>query len=99
VREQPVQDLKSCVSLLDRFLDGGLRYPLEWDDFVSWTHQDPTIEAARVAVAATEPLFFSGDDAKRAKAVEIVVAERNRIAVMAGMPERARPMSPTGNAT
>lgn len=31
IHEEPAVDLKSCVGLLDRFLDDNLRYGLEWD--------------------------------------------------------------------
>jgi hypothetical protein len=40
-------------------IDGTLEYPLEWDDFISWRHENPNIEKIRDRIAANEPLFFS----------------------------------------
>src|SRR4051812_44959451 len=77
LRQQPVHDLRSCLDLLDRFLGDGLKYPLEWDDFVSWPHVSPGIDSVREIVAATEPLFFSSDSTERRKGFERVLAERN----------------------
>ena len=30
------------IDLMDRFIDGAMRYPLEWDDFISWEQTNPT---------------------------------------------------------
>lgn len=87
-REEPASDLSSLVALIDRFLDSQPRYPLEWDDFVSWKHRSPGIDAVREAIAATEPLFFSKDPLKRRQGFEIVLAERNRAAALAGLSPR-----------
>jgi hypothetical protein len=99
MREQPAHDLRSCVAVIDRFLDGKPSYPLEWDDFVSWPHDSPGIEAVRLVIAPTEQLFFSKDLAKRQEGAEIVLAERNRIAAIAGIPMRSLDGGPAGNAT
>lgn len=88
VHEQPVEDLRSCVALIDRFLDGKLRYPLEWDDFISWPHETPGIEAIRDTIAATEPLICSEDPVKRREGLTILFAERNRVAALAGISVR-----------
>jgi hypothetical protein len=88
LKQEPIHDLRSCLGLLDRFLGDGLRYPLEWDDFVSWPHVSPGIEAVREKVAATEPLFFSSDPSERREGFEIVLAERNRLAAIIGVPAR-----------
>ncbi len=88
VKQDPVHDLRSCLGLLDRFLGDGLRYPLEWDDFVSWPHDSPGIEAIRENVAATEALFFSSDPTERRVGFEKVLAERNRIAAIIGVTVR-----------
>jgi hypothetical protein len=89
LREQPVSDLRSCVALLDRFLDDRLRYPLEWDDFISWNHDSPSIESIRLIVADTEPMFFSKDPSQRRRARAMVITERNRVAAIVGLLERA----------
>jgi len=86
---EPVSDVRACVDLLDRFLDGAMRYPLEWDDFISWEHSNPHIEATRQAIAPTEPLFISGDLAQQSQGVDIVVFQRNRLAKLAGVPSRS----------
>jgi hypothetical protein len=87
-REQPVGSLTDLVSLVDRFLDGTLRYPLEWDDFVSWTCADPGIEAFRERIADLEPLFFSSVDADRRMGVARLLEERNRAVALIGRPHR-----------
>jgi len=51
--------MSELVEILDRFLNGSMRYPLEWDDFISWENSNPNIEAIRNRIAETEPLFFS----------------------------------------
>lgn len=88
IREENVASLNDLVKLLDRFLDDDTRYPLEWDDFVSWTHDDPEIEAIRDRIADTEPLFFSGSEDDRVKGVTIILRERNAAAGRCGIPLR-----------
>jgi len=88
LREHPANDLPKLVALLDRFIDGNLRYPLEWDDFISWNHDAPSIEAIRARIAEMEPLFFSRAPADRARAVELLIGERNRAAAVLGLPPR-----------
>lgn len=85
IRKQPASDLSSLVAVIDRFLDGKSRYPLEWDDFASWKHDGPDIEAVQEAIAATEPMFSSRDPLKRRKGFEIVLAHGNRAAALAGL--------------
>ena len=98
-RQQPVHDLRSCVALMDRFLDNAVAYPLEWDDFISWEHEKPGIEEIRSRIGATERLFFSKASGDHAKAVEIVVAERNRVAAIIGLAARQKPRVGSGHAT
>ena len=85
VKRVSVHDLRTCLDLLDRFLGDDLRYPLEWDDFVSWPHDSPGVEAVRENVADIEPLFFSIDSNERRKGFERVLEERNRVAAVLGM--------------
>jgi hypothetical protein len=85
---EPISNIRACVEVIDRFLDGSPRYRLEWDDFVSWEHDNPHIEATRQAIAETEPLFFSGDPEQISQGIDIVVRERNRLAKTAGIVER-----------
>jgi hypothetical protein len=97
--EVSVHDLASCVALLDRFLDGRLRYPLEWDDFISWAHASPTIEGTRHRIAGLEPQFFSSDPMDRLEGMRFVLAERNRVAALVNMPSRGMPEATTAHAT
>ena len=93
VRQDGVQTLSDLVELIDRFLDGELRYALEWDDFISWDHTTFQIEAIRDRIAATEPLFFSKDPAKVAHAIELLLEQRNQAALLAGKPVRTQAAS------
>lgn len=91
-REERVHQLDDLVVLVDRFLDGALEYPLEWDDFVSWTHPDTAIEAFRERVAATEPLLFGTTRSERERGISVLLDERNHAAAICGLPQR-RPLS------
>ena len=91
VRQEAVASVRECVELIDRFLDGERRYPLEWDDFISWEHENLHIEKARKAIAETEPLFFSRDPAQQSQGIDILVRERNSLAKLAGLPNRGGP--------
>ena len=88
LREEVATDLVSCLGIIDRFIDGTLRYPLEWDDFISWESEVPAVEAVRKYIAALEPLFFSKDAKERYQALLMTVAERNRVAALVGRPAR-----------
>jgi hypothetical protein len=88
-RQQPVGSLTELVALIDRFLDGTLRYELEWDDFVSWTCEDPGIEIFRDRIADLEPLFFSSAEDERRMGVARLLEERNKAAAFAGRPYRS----------
>jgi hypothetical protein len=91
LKQEDIASLPQLVGLLDRFLDDELQFPLEWDDFISWGNKAPAIEAFRVRIAATEPLFFSEARDDRHRGVEIVVNERNQAAKLAGIPARELP--------
>ncbi|GAA0554622.1 hypothetical protein GCM10008941_38320 [Rhizomicrobium palustre] len=80
------------MELLDRFLDDRLKYELEWDDFISWEHDNPNIEAIRLRIAETESLFFSSAISDRQCAVDLLVAERNRAAALVGVSARTSPV-------
>jgi len=69
-------------------LDGCTKYPLEWDDFISWEHENPGIEAIRDRIAALEPLFFSKDDGDKQRALSLFIDERNKLAALIGVPAR-----------
>lgn len=90
IRVQGINSLRDVVDLIDRFIDGDMAYELEWDDFISWTHEYPSIETVRVRIGATEPLLFSKDPTDRVRAIEMLVEERNRIAALIGLPPRRK---------
>lgn len=91
VRASPVQDLEELVSLIDRFVDDNVRYPLEWDDFVSWPHKDPRIETARRIFEDSERLLFSTVCDERKKYIQILLNERNKVAQLINLPARIPP--------
>ncbi|MGI9170345.1 MAG: hypothetical protein ACR2FH_09245 [Caulobacteraceae bacterium] len=76
------------MDLFDRFLDGTYRYDLEWDDFISWEHDDQEIEAIRTRLGAFEPLLFSKLPTEKARYQRHVLEERDRLARSLGMPLR-----------
>jgi len=88
VREKEVSSLRDFVGLVDRFVDGNLEYPLEWDDFISWENSNPGIETIRKRVADLEPLFFDGNVVHKADGISALVTERNQAAALAAMPAR-----------
>jgi hypothetical protein len=88
LREENVSSPRDVVQLIDRFIDGKVRYPLEWDDFISWEHSSVGIEAVRQRIAALEPLFFSEHADDREEALLRLVAERNQLAAIVGLPAR-----------
>jgi len=76
IRERSVNTLSDMVELIDRFIDGRVRYPLEWDDFVSWNNENQAIEVYRDRIATLEPLFFSKDPVDRSKAIADLLEQR-----------------------
>jgi hypothetical protein len=90
LRQKSPETIQELVELLDRFLDGNLNYELEWDDFISWTSQNPNIEKIRERIAKTEPLFFSKNSSDRELAVKLLVSERNNAAALISLKARDR---------
>ncbi len=66
-----------------------MRYPLEWDDFVSWENSNSSLEAVRLRIGEAEALLFSGDAAKKRRYIEIIIAERNKLAGIVGLAMRS----------
>jgi hypothetical protein len=79
------------IDLIDRFMDGSTRYPLEWDDFISWEQTNPNVEAVRREIGAHEGWLFSKDRAKINAYGFRVVEQRNRLAAMIGRTQRPLP--------
>jgi hypothetical protein len=81
------------IELFDRFVFGPeMRYPLEWDDFISWESGNLQAEEVRLRLGEHERLLFSQDKALMKKYSVIVVEERNRLAVILGIPTRELPI-------
>jgi len=88
IRERGVQDLAALVDLIDRFIDGDVRYGLEWDDFISWKQENPDVEAVRQRLGSCEQFLFSKNTKDRSVYISVLVAERNRAAARVGVPSR-----------
>ena len=88
IHQHPLASLTDVIHLVDRFLDRKFRYPLEWDDFISWTHADQEIEDVRLRIAQTEPLFFSKKEGDRQQGLATLLEERNRLARLVGLATR-----------
>ncbi len=93
IRQDVAATPGDLVDLIDRFIDGQPRYPLEWDDFISWTQRNPNVEAARQAIGQYEWMLFSDSLAKRNVYCCRVIEERNRLAATIGRPARELPDS------
>jgi hypothetical protein len=79
------------IELIDRFVDGPMRYPLEWDDFISWEQANPNVERVRRSLGRNESWLFSRSKSKRNAYVYRLVEERNRLAAAIGEPQRELP--------
>lgn len=88
IRARNVSTISDAVDLFDRFLDDAMKYDLEWDDFISWEHENVCIEAVRERLGNSEALLFSKLPTDRARYVAAVLAERNRLAAFVGRSPR-----------
>lgn len=88
LEHQKPTDLKAFIDLVDRFIDGRIAYPLEWDDFVSWGNDNAYLEEIRTRIEQAEPLLFSGKGSDREAYISVLVQERNKAAALIG--EKAR---------
>src|SRR5258708_1655543 len=88
IRKRAVSNLADLVKVIDRFVDGKLRYPLEWDDFISWKHANPTIELLRERITNLEPSLISRDPARHSEAIAALLSARNDAAAIAALPPR-----------
>jgi hypothetical protein len=93
LHQDPAATPGELIELIDRFVDGHLRYGLEWDDFISWEHHNPAVEKARCAIGAVERLLFTRTKAGHDLYCARVIEERNRIAAVLGRPLRDWHMS------
>jgi hypothetical protein len=88
LRQRGPEAFSELVALFDRFLDGPMAYPLEWDDFISWKNQNPNIEAIRERLGQSEAMLFSRDPAQKARYGAAVIEERNKAAALCGLAAR-----------
>lgn len=79
------------IDLIDRFIDNQVRYPFEWDDFISWEQDNPNVEAARQAIGKYEGWLFSKNQSKIDAYAYRAAEERNRLAAILGRPLRELP--------
>ena len=88
IRQNDIANLGELLSLFDRFIDDKILYPLEWDDFISWESNNPSVESIRLRIGEYESLLFSDKLIDRTAYGNKVVEERNKIAVSLGLPSR-----------
>ena len=82
------ENLREVVSLIDRFLDGPRRYRIEWDDFIAWENNNAAVEQIRKRIKAFAHLLSSNRSKDRELFAERLAGERNRLAVLLGLPSR-----------
>ena len=102
LRLDPAATPGELVELIDRFVDGPLRYPLEWDDFISWESSSPAVETVRRKLCEHERWLFSRSVKLREAYANVAIEERNRLAALLGrsvrplLPSSAYPFDPFG---
>ncbi|HEX3943798.1 MAG TPA: hypothetical protein VHW69_06910 [Rhizomicrobium sp.] len=89
LRQEPAANIPELIALLDRFLDGPMRYELEWDDFISWRNDVPAVEQVRLRIAELESLAFSKQVEDRELFRTTLIDERNRLAALLSIPLRS----------
>lgn len=88
LRQEEVSTLSEALAVIDRFIDGKPRFPLEWDDFISWENSNPGIEKLRERIADLEGEFFSDNTDVRWHAHVKLVGIRNETAALLGVTRR-----------
>ena len=88
LRQNPAENVQELVGLIDRFLDGPMRYDLEWDDFISWKNSNAHVEQIRDRIGQFEPLLFSKSKEDRAIYRQKLIEERDSLACLVGLPMR-----------
>ena len=83
-----ISTLSDLLDLLDRFEYGPMKYPLEWDDFISWKHENRYIDGIRETLESNEALLVSKNPSDRQAFFEILRRERNKVAAVMGLPEK-----------
>ena len=88
VRVGKVHTIRQAIDLVDRFIDNKMEYPLEWDDFISWSNPNATVEQLRDQIDNLEPLFLSKDIKNRQVALQRLIGLRNESASLVGLDAR-----------
>lgn len=91
LHQEPASTTGDLIDLIDRCVDGRLRYSMEWDDFISWEQANLHVENARQVIGMHETWLFSGSQAQRNAYWYRVVEERNRLAAILGRSQRQLP--------
>jgi hypothetical protein len=83
-----VGSLKEAIDVVDRFIDGHLNYPMEWDDFISWEHPIRSVENMRRQVANMERQLLAKAMPTRREAVLEIIRIRDHHAGLIGISPR-----------
>ena len=71
-RRRPAQTIREARDLIERFINDCPSYDFEWDDFISWKNDNPTIEDVRKRLEAVEELLISSDPTDRQRAMTVL---------------------------
>lgn len=82
------ENLREVVPVIDRFLDGPRRYDIEWDDFIARENDNAAVEQVRKRIKAFAHLLYSKRPKDRDLFAHQLTGERNRLAVLLGLPAR-----------
>jgi hypothetical protein len=88
IRFRSADSVEELIHLIDRFIDGPLRYDLEWDDFISWKNDNPHLEDIRNRIGEFEPLLLSPTKENRIRYSNHLIEERNRLSALLNLPKR-----------
>ncbi len=89
IREKNLRTIGDVINLIDRFMDGKVKYDLEWDDFISWKQESPAVEEVRERLGCSESFLFSKSMSDRKRYISALLEERNRLAAFTGIPLRS----------
>jgi hypothetical protein len=88
--QNPAASPSDLISVMDRFLDGEIKHPMEWDDFISWENKNPNFEIIRQRIGKYEDKLFSRAQKKMHEYYDIVLKERNLLAALVSVEKREK---------
>jgi hypothetical protein len=89
VRQSYFSKPTEVIELIDRFIYSNVNYPLEWDDFISWENDNPSVEELRKEIGKFDHLLFQRlDDYSRLNYSNKVIEQRNILASKLNLPVR-----------